>query len=130
MNISGPFIRRPIGTSLLAMGVFAVGLICYVLLGVAALPNMQFPVIFVQALEAGADAHDHVAGVEDIRRLLVIDGTRHGVEAHRPAVAVASVDLAVGAFDTQDLERAALRDTRLAQPMSQTVLGRLRRVGQ
>ena len=56
MNISGTFIRRPIGTSLLAMGVFAAGVICYLLLGVAALPNMQFPAIFVQASEAGADA--------------------------------------------------------------------------
>jgi multidrug efflux pump len=56
MNISGPFIRRPIGTSLLAAGLFALGAICYSLLGVAALPNMQFPVIFVQAQQSGADA--------------------------------------------------------------------------
>ncbi|TPG06421.1 efflux RND transporter permease subunit [Rhodanobacter glycinis] len=56
MNISGTFIRRPIGTSLLAIGLFAVGMICYALLGVAALPNMQFPAIFVQASQAGADA--------------------------------------------------------------------------
>jgi len=56
MNISGPFIRRPIGTSLLAMGVLLAGLICYALLGVSALPQMQFPVIFVQAQQAGADA--------------------------------------------------------------------------
>jgi len=56
MNISGIFIRRPIGTSLLAMGLFAVGAICYVLLGVAALPAMQFPAIFVQASQSGADA--------------------------------------------------------------------------
>ncbi|TAL75551.1 MAG: efflux RND transporter permease subunit [Rhodanobacter sp.] len=56
MNLSSTFIRRPIGTSLLAMGVFAAGVICYLLLGVAALPNMQFPAIFVQASEAGADA--------------------------------------------------------------------------
>ncbi|MGF6495715.1 multidrug efflux pump [Luteibacter sp. 621] len=56
MNISGPFIRRPIGTSLLAIGVFVVGLICYSLLGVAALPNIQFPAIFVQAQQSGADA--------------------------------------------------------------------------
>jgi multidrug efflux pump len=56
MNISGPFIRRPIGTSLLAIGVLIAGAICYALLGVAALPEMQFPVIFVQAQEAGADA--------------------------------------------------------------------------
>ncbi|NII55967.1 efflux RND transporter permease subunit [Luteibacter sp. SG786] len=56
MNISGPFIRRPIGTSLLAIGIFAVGIICYALLGVAALPNIQFPAIFVQAQQSGADA--------------------------------------------------------------------------
>jgi multidrug efflux pump len=56
MNISGPFIRRPIGTSLLAIGVFVLGIICYALLGVAALPNIQFPAIFVQAQQNGADA--------------------------------------------------------------------------
>ncbi|UPG94168.1 efflux RND transporter permease subunit [Luteibacter aegosomatissinici] len=56
MNISGPFIRRPIGTSLLAIGVFVCGMICYSLLGVAALPNIQFPAIFVQAQQSGADA--------------------------------------------------------------------------
>ena len=53
MNISGPFIRRPIGTSLLAIGLFVGGMICYFLLGVAALPDMQFPAIFVQASQAG-----------------------------------------------------------------------------
>ena len=56
MNICAPFIRRPIGTSLLAMGVFVIGMICYSLLGVSALPDMQFPVIFVQASQAGASA--------------------------------------------------------------------------
>ncbi len=56
MNISGIFIRRPIGTSLLAIGLLVVGTISYFLLGVAALPNMQFPAIFVQASQAGADA--------------------------------------------------------------------------
>ncbi|SFW75445.1 efflux RND transporter permease subunit [Luteibacter sp. UNCMF366Tsu5.1] len=56
MNISGPFIRRPIGTSLLAIGVFVIGIICYALLGVSALPNIQFPAIFVQAQQSGADA--------------------------------------------------------------------------
>ena len=56
MNISGLFVRRPIGTSLLAGGVLVAGLICYLLLGVSALPDMQFPAIFVQASESGADA--------------------------------------------------------------------------
>ena len=63
MNISAPFIRRPIGTSLLAMGVFVIGAICYSLLGVAALPDMQFPVIFVGANQAGASAETMAATV-------------------------------------------------------------------
>ena len=56
MNISGPFVHRPIGTSLLAMGLFFVGMICYFLLGVAALPNMEFPGIFVTANQPGGSA--------------------------------------------------------------------------
>ncbi|MEQ8034416.1 efflux RND transporter permease subunit [Xanthomonas sp. WHRI 6106] len=56
MNISAPFIKRPIGTSLLAIGLFVIGLMCYLRLGVAALPNIQIPVIFVHATQSGADA--------------------------------------------------------------------------
>jgi multidrug efflux pump len=56
VNISGPFIRRPIGTTLLAIGLFVIGLICYLKLGVSALPNIQIPVIFVHASQSGADA--------------------------------------------------------------------------
>ncbi|RXR05167.1 efflux RND transporter permease subunit [Pseudoxanthomonas composti] len=55
-SLSALFIRRPIGTSLLAIGLFVIGLICYLRLGVAALPNLQVPVIFVQASQPGADA--------------------------------------------------------------------------
>ncbi|MDN8646110.1 efflux RND transporter permease subunit [Stenotrophomonas indicatrix] len=56
MNLSGPFIRRPIGTALLAIGLFMVGVICYLRLGVSALPNIEIPVIFVHASQSGADA--------------------------------------------------------------------------
>ncbi|MDR2012565.1 MAG: efflux RND transporter permease subunit [Rhodanobacter sp.] len=56
MNISGPFIRRPVGTSLLAIGLFVGGMIAYVLLGVAALPSLDFPAVFILASEPGADA--------------------------------------------------------------------------
>ncbi len=56
MNIAGPFIRRPIGTSLLAGGLLAIGVICYTLLGISALPQMSFPAIFVSANEPGASA--------------------------------------------------------------------------
>ena len=51
MNISALFVRRPIGTSLLAIGLFVVGTLCYGMLGVSALPAIQFPAIFVQASE-------------------------------------------------------------------------------
>ncbi|KRG38045.1 acriflavin resistance protein [Stenotrophomonas panacihumi] len=56
MNISAPFIKRPIGTTLLACGLFVIGLMCYLRLGVAALPNIQIPVIFVHATQSGTDA--------------------------------------------------------------------------
>ena len=49
MSLSTPFIKRPIGTSLLAAGVFVTGLICYLLLGISALPQIAFPAIFVSA---------------------------------------------------------------------------------
>ena len=58
MNLSGPFIRRPIGTLLLALGLFVSGVIAYFQLGVASLPNMEFPVIFVVANQPGASAEN------------------------------------------------------------------------
>src|ERR1700754_1381820 len=56
MNISAPFIKRPIGTTLLAAGMAVCGIICYFLLGVGALPNLEFPAIFVTASQPGASA--------------------------------------------------------------------------
>jgi multidrug efflux pump len=56
VNISAPFIRRPIATSLLAMGLAAAGAICYFLLGISALPNLEFPAIFVSANQPGGTA--------------------------------------------------------------------------
>ena len=55
MNISGPFIRRPVGTSLLAMGLFLLGVLAYRLLPVAAVPRVDYPIIFVGAGLPGAD---------------------------------------------------------------------------
>ncbi|WP_395680014.1 efflux RND transporter permease subunit [Dokdonella sp.] len=63
MNISGPFIRRPIATSLLAIGLFVAGAICYFLLGVAALPNLEPPVVFVSASQPGGSADTMAATV-------------------------------------------------------------------
>ena len=55
MNISEPFIRRPIATSLLMLGVLVFGVGAYTLLPVAAVPNVDFPTITVTAQYPGAN---------------------------------------------------------------------------
>ncbi len=54
-SISEPFIRRPVGTTLLAIGLFLVGAVAYEFLPVAAVPNVDFPSIRVYANRPGAD---------------------------------------------------------------------------
>ena len=55
MNVSEPFIRRPVGTSLLAAGVLLLGGVAYHFLPVAPLPQVDFPIISVSAQEPGVD---------------------------------------------------------------------------
>ncbi len=55
MSISEPFIRRPIATSLLMLGVLVFGIGAYNLLPVAAVPNVDFPTITVTAQYPGAN---------------------------------------------------------------------------
>src|SRR4051794_41533698 len=55
MNISEPFIRRPAGTSLLAIGLFFVGVVAYKLMPVAPIPRVDFPIIMVSGTLPGAD---------------------------------------------------------------------------
>ena len=54
MNISEPFIRRPIATSLLMGALALVGIVAFPLLPVAPLPQVDFPTIQVSAQLAGA----------------------------------------------------------------------------
>jgi multidrug efflux pump len=54
-SISEPFIRRPVGTTLLAIGLFLVGVVAYGFLPVASVPNVDFPMIRVSANRPGAD---------------------------------------------------------------------------
>jgi hydrophobe/amphiphile efflux-1 (HAE1) family protein len=55
MNISAPFIQRPIATALLMIGLLVGGLVAYPLLPVAALPNVNYPTLTVTAQLPGAD---------------------------------------------------------------------------
>ena len=58
-----PFIRRPIATILLSVGIFLVGAVAYRFLPVAALPNVEFPTIHVSANRPGADPSTMAATV-------------------------------------------------------------------
>ena len=63
MSISEPFIRRPIATSLLMLGVFVFGIAAYGLLPVAALPNVDFPTIAVTVNYPGASPQTMASAV-------------------------------------------------------------------
>ncbi|MEE1887314.1 multidrug efflux RND transporter permease subunit [Pseudomonas carassii] len=54
MNLSGPFIRRPVATMLLSLAIMLLGGVSFGLLPVSPLPQMDFPVIVVQASLPGA----------------------------------------------------------------------------
>jgi hydrophobe/amphiphile efflux-1 (HAE1) family protein len=55
MNLSAPFIQRPVGTSLLAIGLALLGIVAYCYLPVASLPRVDYPMINVSASLPGAD---------------------------------------------------------------------------
>ncbi|MFL1527319.1 efflux RND transporter permease subunit [Pseudomonas sp. O230] len=54
MNLSGPFIKRPVATLLLSLAIMLLGGVSFGLLPVSPLPQMDFPVIVVQASLPGA----------------------------------------------------------------------------
>jgi multidrug efflux pump len=63
MSISAPFIRRPIGTSLLAAALLLSGILAFNYLPVASLPRVDFPVIQVGASLPGADPQTMASAV-------------------------------------------------------------------
>src|ERR1700740_1610796 len=63
MSISAPFIRRPIGTSLLAAALLLSGILAFNFLPVASLPRVDFPVIGVGAALPGADPQTMASAV-------------------------------------------------------------------
>src|SRR5450432_4281789 len=63
MSISAPFIRRPIGTSLMAAALLMSGILAFNFLPVASLPKVDFPVIGVGAGLPGADPQTMASAV-------------------------------------------------------------------
>ena len=80
MNVSAPFIRRPVGTALLTAAVALAGAVAYLQLPVAPLPQVDYPAINVQASLPGASPEimassvaaplerqlGHIAGVNEM----------------------------------------------------------------
>ncbi|MGD0860417.1 MAG: efflux RND transporter permease subunit [Terracidiphilus sp.] len=80
MNISAPFIRRPVATTLLTAGITLVGAIAFNVLPVSPLPQVDFPTISVSASLPGASPEitassiatplerqfSHIAGVTEM----------------------------------------------------------------
>jgi len=76
MNISEPFIKRPIATSLVMVAILLFGLMAYLQLPVAALPDVDFPTIQVSASLPGASAETMASSVATPleREFSAIDG--------------------------------------------------------
>src|SRR5437762_13615634 len=63
MSISTPFIRRPVGTSLLSVAVLLAGALAYSKLPVAPLPEVEFPTVSVNAGLPGASPETMASAV-------------------------------------------------------------------
>jgi hydrophobe/amphiphile efflux-1 (HAE1) family protein len=76
MNVSAPFVVRPIATTLLMTGVTLIGLVAYFVLPIAGVPQVDVPTIRVSASLPGANAEtmaSSVAGPLE-RQLTLISG--------------------------------------------------------
>ena len=68
MNISEPFVCRPVATVLLTLAIGLLGIVAYSLLPIASLPLLERPVITVMAaLSGGKCGHDSDCGDVAVR---------------------------------------------------------------
>src|SRR3954465_2066966 len=63
MSISSPFIRRPVGTSLLSLAILLAGSVAYFFLPVSPLPEVEYPTISVSAGLPGASPETMASSV-------------------------------------------------------------------
>ncbi|MGA2289599.1 efflux RND transporter permease subunit [Bradyrhizobium sp.] len=104
-SISEPFIRRPVGTTLLAIGLFLVGVVAYVFLPVAPVPNVDFPSIRVSASRPGADPSVMAATVAaPLERRL---GEIAGIDQITSTSSLGSTSIQLQFAIGRDIDRAA-----------------------
>ena len=94
MNISSPFIRRPVATTLLTVAIALAGTIAFEVLPVAPLPEVDFPTISVNASLSGASANimassvatplerqfGHIAGVTEMTSSSTLGSTSINIQ--------------------------------------------------
>jgi multidrug efflux pump len=111
VSISEPFIRRPVGTTLLAIGLFLVGVVAYEFLPVASVPNVDFPSIRVFAFRPGADPSVMAATVAaPLERRL---GEIAGIDQITSTSSLGSTNIQLTFAVGRDVDRAA-RDVQAA----------------
>jgi len=111
VNFSYPFIRRPIGTTLMAIGLFLVGAVAYDNLPVSSLPSVDFPTININASRPGADPNIMAATVAaPLERRL---GEISGVTEMTSSSSVGSSRITVQ-FDLSRSVEGAARDVQAA----------------
>jgi multidrug efflux pump len=110
-SISEPFIRRPVGTILLSIGLFLVGAVAYEFLPVASVPNVDFPSIRVSASRPGADPSVMAATVAaPLERRL---GEIAGIDQITSTSSLGSTSIQLQFSIGRDIDRAA-RDVQAA----------------
>jgi multidrug efflux pump len=110
-SISEPFIRRPVGTTLLAIGLFLIGGVAYEFLPVASVPNVDFPSIRVFATRPGADPSVMAATVAaPLERRL---GEISGIDQITSTSSLGSTNIQLQFNIGRDIDRAA-RDVQAA----------------
>ncbi|KPF56322.1 multidrug efflux pump [Novosphingobium capsulatum] len=111
MNVSAPFIRRPVGTLLLTIGLMLAGVAAFFNLPVAPLPAVDFPTIMVQANLPGASPSTMAASVAaPLERHL---GTIAGVSEMTSRSGVGSTQITLQ-FDLSRNIDGAARDVQAA----------------
>ena len=110
-SLSEPFIRRPVGTTLLAIGLFLLGAVAYQFLPVASVPNVDFPMIRVSASRPGASPSVMAATVAaPLERRL---GEIAGIDQITSISSLGSTSIQLRFAIGRDIDRAA-RDVQAA----------------
>ena len=120
-GISAPFIRFPIGTSLLMAGILFVGLVAYPQLPVAPLPQVDFPTIQITATLPGASPETMASSVAQPleRQFAQIPGIAQMTSTSYLGTAAVTIQFDLDRYDRRRRQRRAGRDQRRQRPVAE-----------